>query len=224
MTTVQLLGFRIGAAILCVGCVVPQALGQSQAQPDSAAPERTTLPAAAAGTSAPVAAIPATVTPPPDYLIGPDDVLSIVFWKDKEMSMDVVVRPDGKISLPQINDVQAAGLTPEQLREGVLAAAAKFYVDPSVNVVVKQINSRKFYITGEVAKPAAYPLSGKLTVVQAIALAGGLNEFAKSDEIAVIRTENGKSTRFRVNYKDIMQGKNMQQNIELHVGDTVAVP
>ena len=97
-------------------------------------------------------------------------------------------------------------------------------MDPSVNVVVKQINSRKFYITGEVAKPAAYPLTGRLTVVQAIALAGGLNEFAKSDEIAVIRTENGKSIRFRVNYKDIMKGKNMQQNIELHVGDTVAVP
>ena len=224
MITVQSLGLRIGAAILCVGCAALEVSAQAQAPADSAQGPRTTTPPAAAGTSAPVAATPTAVTPPPDYLIGPDDLLSIVFWKDKEMSMDVVVRPDGKISLPQLNDVQAAGLTPEQLREGVLAAAAKFYVDPSVNIVVKQINSRKFYITGEVAKPAGYPLTGKLTVVQAIALAGGLNEFAKSDEIAVIRTENGKTTRFLVNYKDITKGKNLQQNIELHVGDTVAVP
>ena len=218
MTTVRLLGFRIGAAILCVGLVVSKGSAQTPVPTNSA------MPASAPGTSAPAAATPAIVAPPPDYLIGPDDVLSIVFWKDKEMSMDVVVRPDGKISLPQINDVQAAGLTPEQLREGVLAAAAKFYVDPSVNVVVKEIHSRKFFITGEVGKPAAYALTGKLTVVQAIALAGGLNEFAKSDEIAVIRTENGKTTRFLVNYKDITKGKNLQQNIELHVGDTVAVP
>ena len=222
MIKAQSLGVRIGVAILGVGLVT--AHGFAQAPAESIPPERATLPAAAAGTAAPAAATPATVTPPPDYLIGPDDVLSIVFWKDKEMSMDVVVRPDGKISLPQINDVQAAGLTPDQLREGVLAAASKFYVDPSVNVVVKQINSRRIYITGEVGKPAAYPLTGKLTVVQAIAMAGGLSEFAKANEIAVIRTENGKSTRVRVNYKDIMKGKNMQQNIELHAGDTIAVP
>ena len=123
-----------------------------------------------------------------------------------------------------INDLQAAGLTPDQLREGVLAAAAKFYVDPRSTSSSSRSTAGRSTSREKSGSPSAYPLTGTLTVVQAIALAGGLNEFAKPDEIAVIRTENGKTTRFPVNYKDIMKGKNLQQNIELHVGDTVAVP
>ena len=174
------------------------------------------FPAAASGVTAPAAATPAPApAPPADYLIGTDDVLSIVFWKDKDMTTDVVVRPDGRISLPVLNELAAAGLTPEQLRTSILTAAAKYFEDPSVNIVVKQINSRRVSITGEVSKPGLYPLGGGMTVIQLIAAAGGLNEYAKSDKIAVIRTEGGKQTRFRVNYKDVINGKNLKQNIEL---------
>ena len=101
-------------------------------------------------------------------------MLSIVFWRDKDMSADVVVRPDGKISLPLLNDVQAAGLTPEQLRAQLVKAAAKFIEDPNATVVVKEIHSRKVFITGNVAKPGTFPLVGDMNVMQLIAMAGGL--------------------------------------------------
>jgi polysaccharide export outer membrane protein len=140
------------------------------------------------------------------------------------MTTDVVVRPDGKISLPVLNEIQAAGLTPEQLRASVTTAAGRFFEEPSVNVVVKQINSRKVSITGEDAKPGLFPLSGRMTVLQLIAAAGGLGEFAKGDAISVIRTEGDKQTQFKFNYKDVVRGKNLKQNIELHIGDVVVVP
>jgi polysaccharide export outer membrane protein len=164
------------------------------------------------------------VTAPPDYVIGPDDVLSIVFWRDKDMSADVGVRPDGKISLPLLNDIQAAGLTPEQLRVNLTAAADKYISDPNVSVVVKAINSRKVFITGQVGKPGPYPLTGSTTVLQMLAMAGGLGEYSKSDRVVVMRTENGKTTSYKFNYKDVTQGKNLQQNIELKPGDTIIVP
>jgi polysaccharide export outer membrane protein len=178
---------------------------------------------APAGVAAPTTR-PAVPEAPPDYVIGPDDILSIIFWRDKDMTSDVVVRPDGKISLPVLNEIQAAGLTPDQLRIKVTETATKFFESPSVNVVVKQINSRKVFVMGEVGKPGTYPLSSKMTVLQIIAIAGGLNEYAKGDKIAIIRVEDGQTKRYRVNYDDIIEGKNLKQNIELVVGDTVVVP
>ncbi len=118
-------------------------------------------------------------------------MLAIVFWNEKEMSADVVVRPDGKISLPLLNEIQASGLTPEQLRESITAAADEFVQDPRVAVVVKAINSRKVFITGQVFKPGPYPLGGPTTVLQLIAMAGGLQEYADKEKIGVLRTENG---------------------------------
>jgi len=168
--------------------------------------------------------VPAGVPTPPDYVIGPDDILTIVFWREKDMSSDVGVRPDGKISLPLINDVQASGLTPEQLRLSITEAAGKFVEDPSVTVVVKGINSRKVYITGQVGKPGPYPLGGPTTVLQLLATAGGVGEYSKSDKIVVMRTENGKTVSHKFNYKDVIQGKNLLQNIELKPGDTIIVP
>ena len=109
-----------------------------------------------------------------DYVIGADDVLSVVFWREKELSVDAVVRPDGKISLPLMNEVMAAGLTPEQLRDRITKQASAFVKDPQATVVVKEINSRKVYITGQVEKPGAYPLTTRLSVMQLIAMAGGL--------------------------------------------------
>ena len=117
---------------------------------------------------------PPVENPAASYIIGPDDVLSVLFWRDKDMSYDVVVRPDGKISLPLVNDIQAGGLTPSQLRDNVNTIARRYVEEPSVTVVVKQINSRKLFITGQVEKPGPYPMTGRTTALQLIAMAGGL--------------------------------------------------
>jgi polysaccharide export outer membrane protein len=166
----------------------------------------------------------AAVVPPPDYTIGADDVLTIAFWGEKEMSGDVIVRPDGKISLPLINDVAAAGLSPEQLRQQIGTLAAKFFQNAQATVTVKAINSRRVYITGEVEKPGAYPLTTRTTVIQLIALAGGLKEFAKANRIVIMRSDGGRDLRLPFDYKEVMEGKNLLQNVDLKPGDTVVVP
>lgn len=168
----------------------------------------------------------ATAAPgvPPDYVIGPDDVLSIVFWEQQNHGGDVIVRPDGKITLPLINDVQAAGLTPEQLRQAIVTASTKFLRDPNVTVIVKQTNSRRVYVTGRVNRPGTYVITTPVTVLQMLALAGGVAEFAKKDEIVVMRTEAGQTNSHKFNYKDVIKGKKLEQNILLKPGDTVIVP
>jgi polysaccharide biosynthesis/export protein len=169
-------------------------------------------------------AIKGGVVPPAGYVIGPDDVLGIVFWREKDLSQDVMVRPDGKISVPLLNDIDAAGLTPEQLRERVMAQAQRLVEDANVTVIVKQINSRRVYITGQVGKPGPYPLSGPTTVLQLIATAGGLLEYADAEKIVVMRNENGIPSNYRFNYKEVIRQKNLKQNIELKPNDTVVVP
>ena len=126
--------------------------------------------------------------------------------------------------MPLINDVVAQGLTPDQLRDQLKAQFDKFVEDSSVSVVVKQINSRKVFITGMVGKPGAYPLTSTMTVLQLISMAGGLNEFARAKEIVVMRTENGSAEGDQVQLRGSPQGKKLQQNIELRPGDTVLVP
>jgi polysaccharide export outer membrane protein len=187
---------------------------------------------ARAQTTAPPAGAPPQVAPrstgpavevSSDYVIGADDVLGIVFWRDTEMTGDVTVRPDGKITLPLIGDLTAIGLTPEGLKDQITKAAAKLIEDPSVTVVVRTINSRKVYITGQVTTPNAYPLTRDLTVMQLISLAGGLTEYADKKNITVLRTENGQSRAFKVNYKELSEGRNLAQNIVLKPGDVVTV-
>jgi polysaccharide export outer membrane protein len=177
-----------------------------------------------AGPTAAPPPLPTGVPLPAGYVIGPEDVLSVVFWRDKDMSSEVTVRPDGLITLPLINEVRASGVTPEQLRDTLMSAAAKYVEDPNVSVVVKAINSRKVFITGQVAKPGAYPLTAATTVMQLIAIAGGLHEFADAKNIIIMRTENGKPMAYSFNYKDVLKRKNLKQNIELKPGDTVVVP
>lgn len=209
----------------------PSAPSRNQTQPapspskNPAAPRNETGgPAGSAVPSGAAPTVPAGIAPPPDYQIGPDDVLTIVIWREKDLSGDVHVRPDGRISLPLINDIQAAGLTPEQLRVKLTEATAKYIEQPTVTVVVKQINSRKVFITGQVSKPAPYPLMGPTTVMQLIAMAGGLLEYADDENISIVRNENGKATSFRFNYQDVVRRKNLRQNIELKPGDTIIVP
>jgi polysaccharide export outer membrane protein len=162
------------------------------------------------------------VTLPEGFVIGPDDVLSIVFWRDKDMTTQVTVRPDGKISLPLLDEVQAAGLTPAALRAHLAAESKRFFENPNVTVVVNQINSRKVFITGQVAKPGPYVLTAPTTVLQLISLAGGLKDFADSKNIMIVRRDGGQTVNYPFNYKEIK--KNLRQNIELKPGDTVVVP
>lgn len=159
-----------------------------------------------------------------DYVIGPEDVLGIVFWREPEMSGDVTVRPDGRITIPVVGELQAAGKRPEELQGEIVAAASKYISDVNVVVVVRTINSRKIFVTGRVTTPGTYPLMGALTVMQAIAVAGGLTEYADPKSITILRTENGQSRTLNFNYNDVSRGKNLEQNIHLRPGDTVVVP
>jgi polysaccharide export outer membrane protein len=159
---------------------------------------------------------------PADYIIGPADVLSVVFWRDDQLTSQVLVRPDGKISLPLLDDVQAAGLTPEALRDRLTDEARRFVTDAKVTVVVQEINSRRVFITGLIASPGAYPLTQSLTVLQLIATAGGLQEFAKSKEIRIVRLDQGRRTSLRFNYDETAKGD--AEDVELKPGDTVVVP
>ena len=205
-----------------------QAPSGATAPPAAPAPPTTPAPgtvkpaAPAPGTKPPV--VPAGPVVPPDYVIGPEDILTVVFWREKDLSSDVVVRPDGRISLPVLQDVHAAGLTPEQLRETLTKTAERFVEDPNVTVVVKEINSRRVYITGMVAKPGPFNLTSPMSVVQLIAIAGGLLEYADAKNIMIMRTENGAPTSLKFNYKEVTEGKNLKQNILLKPGDTVIVP
>jgi polysaccharide biosynthesis/export protein len=159
-----------------------------------------------------------------EYKIGPQDLLRIDVWKEAEVSRVVPVRPDGKISLPLLNDVQAAGLTPMQL-SGVIAGGLKKYMnDPQVTVTVSEINSRRIYVTGEVTRAGAFPLLPNMTVLQALSSSGGFTQFAKLKNIYVLRTEDGKQVKLPFNYKDVVNGKKPEQNVLLQPGDVIVVP
>ena len=179
------------------------------------------MPAAAVAAAAPRPTDPVV---PPGYVIGTDDLLSIVYWKDKEMSADAKVRPDGRIALPLINEVQVAGLTPEQLQKRLTEESKKYMEDASITVVVREINSRKVFITGEVNKTGPYPLTSATTVIQLISMAGGLRDYANAKNIMIMRNEGGRQVALKFNYKDVASGKNLTQNVELKPGDTVVVP
>ena len=166
-----------------------------------------------------------TSVPPDSYIIGAEDVLSIYVWKEPDMSKTIPVRPDGMISLPLVGEIKAAGHTPVQLQD-VLASAMKKYVsDPQVTVVVEKISSLSFNIVGEIARPGYYPLTRRMTVLDAVAMAGGFKDFAKTKKVYVLRiSANGTQQRLPFNYKDVIAGKNEQQNIELLPRDTIVVP
>ncbi len=191
-----------------------------------AAKEPSTAPASAptaAADSARAFEKPASAATDSSYIIGPQDVLDISVWKEPDFTRVAPVRPDGKISLPLINDVQAAGLTPVQLGASLAVMLKKYLTQPQVTVIVTQINSRRVYVLGEVNHPGPIPLLPGLTVLQALASAGGFNQFANQKKIYVLRTEGGKETRYLFNYKNAIRG-DMKQNILLQVGDTIVVP
>jgi polysaccharide export outer membrane protein len=158
------------------------------------------------------------------FVIGNDDVLAINVWKEPDISRSIPVRSDGKISLPLVGEVQAAGLTPLALEKDIAEKLKSFISEPEVTVMVQQINSQKFNILGQVARPGTYVIANSPTVLDAIALAGGFRDFAKQKSITVLRQGAGGEARLHFNYKDVSQGKNMAQNIKLQPGDTIIVP
>ena len=165
------------------------------------------------------------IAPGGDYIIGPQDVLAINVWKEPEISRAVPVRPDGKISLPLVGDIVASGLTPMQLEKEISEDLKAYIANPEVAVIVQAVNSRKFNIVGEIARPGSYSLTKQMTVLDAIAQAGGPRDFAKVKKIYVLRQlESGERLRIPFNYKDIIRGRNFHQNVELQPGDTIVVP
>lgn len=159
----------------------------------------------------------------PDYVIGPEDILQISVWKEPDLTNTLPVRPDGKISLPLLNDVQAAGLTPMQLSASLTEKLKKYVADPRVTVVVTQINSRRVYVLGEVLHTGAMNLLPNMTVLQALATAG-FTQFANTGGIYVLRADNGKQVKIPVRYKKLIKGESMDQNFALKPGDTIVVP
>jgi len=165
-----------------------------------------------------------SATKDPGYVIGPDDMLQISVWKEPELSGSVPVRPDGKISIPLVDDVQAAGMTAVQLSEQIAEKLKKFVTDPRVTVIVTAINSRRVYVLGEVLRPGGFALLPDMNILQAISDAGGLTQFAHGKKVYVLRTENGKQVKYPFNYSKVLKGENPEQNIALKSGDTIVVP
>lgn len=199
-----------GAAALLIlsGIVVAQEAAPAQPAGSSTPDASATLPASQAG---------------PDYVIGPEDVLHVAVWKEGDLTATLPVRPDGKISLPLLNDVQAAGMTPMQLADSVTEKLKKYVASPRVTVVVTAINSKRVYMTGEVSHPGAMPMLPNMTVLQALSSAG-LTQFANTKKIYVLRTQNGKQDKLPVNYRSLLKGEKMEQNYLLQPGDTIVVP
>jgi polysaccharide biosynthesis/export protein len=160
----------------------------------------------------------------PNYSIAPEDVLTIDVWKEPEISRTVPVRRDGKISLPLLNDLQAAGLTPTQLGAEIVERLRPTIVHPQVTVIVAQMTSQRIYILGQVTRGGAYPLVPEMTVMQALSVAGGFTPYANVKKIHVIRSENGTEKMFPLNYKEVSSGRKTEQNIHLKPGDTIVVP
>jgi len=169
------------------------------------------------------AAEPKSATDDPRYVIGPDDQLNVNVWKEQELSGAVPVRPDGKISMPLLNDVQAAGLTPMQLAADITEKLKKFVSEPRVTVTVTNIQSKRVFLVGQL-KAGAFPLLPDMTVLQALSAAGCCSEFAKTTKIYVLRNENGKQVKYPFNFKEALKGNHPEQNILLKPGDTIVVP
>jgi polysaccharide export outer membrane protein len=205
-------------AMLAVLIAFPAATTRAQSSSEYASAAPTARPAADSAVEHQAA------TTDPHYLIGAQDVLDVSVWKEPDLSRQVPVRPDGKISLPLLNDVQALGLTPTQLATQITTGLEKFMTSPQVTVIVSQINSQRVYILGEVGRAGAYGLLPGMTVLQALSNAGGFTAFANLKNIYVLRQDNGKQQKLFFNYKEVISGKKSEQNVELKPGDTIVIP
>lgn len=161
---------------------------------------------------------------PPSYRIGPNDLLNIYVWKEKDLTQDLTVLADGRITFPLIGEVMAAGRTVTELKSAITEKIEKFVTAPEVTVIVKESRSRIIYTIGKVARPGPLMLAPDMTVIQALSAAGGFTEWADTKSILIVRREGGKETQLKFNYRDFTAGSNLDQNILLKPGDTIVVP
>ncbi len=218
-------GLAIASAKLALGLLLVAvcATARQSQQPEGAAPAQsakpdTTLPAAPADPAKP-AGLPVSVDPK-TFSLGPEDVIFVRVWREPDLSGQIVIRPDGKITMPLIREVDASGLSPEALAARIGEALSKYINNPQVLVQVLAVRSKRYLIDGEIYRPGAYPLAVPTTVFEAITLAGGFRDFANKKNITIIR---GKE-RLKFNYNDVVKGKNLSQNVHLQNGDKIIVP
>jgi len=202
------------ACLALLGFVTTGLWAQDDAAATAAKPDK---PVAEAQTAREPAAVP------PDYVIGADDMLHISVWNETQLNVTLPVRPDGKISIPLLDDVQAAGLTPLQLKDSIKEKLKKYIADPRVTVVVTAMNSQRIFVTGEVTRPGVMALLPHMTMLQALASAG-FTQFANVKRIYLLRMENGEQVKLAFNYREVVKGLHPEQNILLKPGDTVVVP
>jgi polysaccharide biosynthesis/export protein len=207
---------------LLVGSYLTFAYGQGQVAPGRADQKDTEQRVADARSSAGASVHAATTDP--DYRIGPQDVITINVWKEPDISRVIPVRPDGKISIPLLNDVVAGGLTPMQLANVITEGLKKYINGPQVTVIITEINSRRVYVLGQVGRPGAFPLLPNMTVLQLLSSCGGFTEFANSKKIYILRAVGDKQVKIFFNYKDVVSGRKPGDNIALEPGDTLVVP
>jgi polysaccharide biosynthesis/export protein len=206
-------------ALLLAVMASMQALGQNPTSSNSAASNHPPT----GSDSAMTAEVKQDPSMPADYVIGADDTLHISVWKEPDLSETLPVRPDGKISLPLLNDVDAAGLTPLALKDSITEKLRKYVADPRVTVIVVAMNSRRIFMTGEVNHSGPLALLPHMTMLQALAQAG-FTQFANLKKIYLLRTQNGQQVKFPFNYKEVVKGEHPEQNIALQPGDTIVVP
>ncbi len=218
-------GFAIASAKLALGLLlvaVWAAAQQSSQQSEEAAPAQQAKPdttSTAAPAEAAKPALPVSVDPK-TFSLGPEDVIFVRVWREPDLSGQIVIRPDGKITMPLIGELDASGLGPEVLANRIGEALSKFINNPQVLVQVLAVRSKRYLIDGEIYRPGAYPLAVPTTVFEAITLAGGFRDFANKKNITIIR---GKE-RLKFNYNDVVKGKNLNQNVQLQNGDKIIVP
>ncbi len=209
------------AILLIVGCGVRSQAARGAERKDGAKAREDR----AGSPPSPEPSKPAADASQNNYLIGPEDVLAVNVWHEPEISRAIPVRPDGKISLPLVGEVEAKGLTPAELRSAITEKLKTYVSNPEVTVIVQEVRSRKFNVVGEVLRPGSYLLEKPMTVLDGLAMAGGFREFANVKKVYVLRkAEDGSSQRLFFNYKEVIRGKGFGQNVQLAPGDTIVVP
>jgi polysaccharide export outer membrane protein len=209
------------ATVACLAMLLSNAAGQAVASKS----DGTVAAAIDKSLSTDAGARPHRPATDDNFVLGPDDVIAVSVWKEPDISRVIPVRSDGKISLPLVGELQASGETPRQLEQEIGTKLQSFISEPEVTVIVQEAKSQRFNILGQVARPGSYLLTNNSTVLDAIAMSGGFRDFAKKKSIYVLRQNpDGTQARLAFNYKDVIQGKNSDQNIKLKPRDTVVIP
>ena len=216
MRSAAVLAMRAAAALVLVLSIH----GQAPQAPKDQAPAAPPAPVAPAAEVSPTRVSPTAAVDPKTYVIEAEDIVSVRVWREPEMSGLFTVRPDGKISLHLVGEVQAGGLTPDQLQTKVIEALQSVMNRPQVVVAVQDVRSKRYFISGEVNRPGQYQLVSKISIMEALSMAGGFREFANIKGIKVMRGQE----RIKFNYKEVIKGKKLEQNIELKPGDHIVVP